>query len=91
MAFLFRQGQETPLIVIPAYDMKKILFCCPEGLSLPIPYVMIWLAWAEIFFSCSISLPEGLKISFSETPDMSVKLPHYYQIDLSNFIRKDRR
>jgi len=84
MRFYF-DGQETPLIVIPAYDMKRFPVAVPEGLSLTHTHNVDDMAGVggNSFF-LSIPYQKGLKITFEE-PDMSVKLPHYYQIDYRTY------
>jgi len=62
--------------------MKRFPVAVPEGLSLTHTHNVDDMAGvAEIVFSCSIPYQKGLKITFEE-PDMSVKLPHYYQMTI---------
>lgn len=84
MRFYF-DGQETPLILIPAYDMKRFPVTIPEGLSLThTHYVDDMGGVGENSFFLPIPYQKSLKITFEE-PDMNIKIPRYYHVNYRTY------
>ena len=77
-------GEETPRLVVPAYDMKRAPFNAGEALSLTHTHYgeAVEERGGNTFF-CPLPYAESCRITFEDT--FGEELPHYYQINYRTY------